>query len=146
MEAPMQPLIPSPQTRGQFATTPPGFVRLAAIASLLCIQWLAPNCAAQLQQVTLPLTFDQNAFLYRTFPSYSSNTAPLINCQSPHGVPISPNALDSGSDGRAPTVAQQISYGTNYPTASPSPGQFQGFVGIAAIPVQATTSLNTNVS
>jgi hypothetical protein len=90
---------------------------------------------------TLPLSLDQNAFLYKTYPVYTSNTTPTINWQSRRGVPISTNSLDAGSDGRAPTLAQQISFGTNYPTANPSPGQFRGFVGIAAVAVQHGTNL-----
>src|SRR6266446_3070061 len=123
----------------------PRILRRAAAATVFCALWLGLDTLAQTPP-TFPLSLDQNAFLYRTFPVYRTNTPPLINWQSKRGVPISTNALDPGSDGRAPTLAQQIAYGTNYPTVAPSPGQFLGFVGFAAVPVQHATSLDTNKS
>src|SRR5215469_10691471 len=88
--------------------------RLACAATLLALTLLAPTPASAQTPPTLPLSLDQNAFLYRTFPSYRTNTPPLINWQSKRGVPISTNAANPGSDGRAPTVAQQFSYGPIY--------------------------------
>lgn len=68
-----------------------------------------------------------------------------INWQSYAGVPLSStNGVPPGSDGRAPTVSQQISYGLT--TAPPTPNQFQGFLGFAAVPVQGTTNINTNAN
>jgi hypothetical protein len=92
----------------------------------------------------LPLSPDQNAFLYKTYPVYTSNTPPSINWQSRRGVPISTNSLDAGSDGRAPTVAQQIASGLT--TAPATSNQFRGFVGFGALPVQGSTLLNTNLT
>jgi len=68
-----------------------------------------------------------------------------IDWQSRAGVPLSStNGIPPGSDGRAPTVSQQLTNGLT--TAPPSPKQFQGFVSIGAIPVQGTTNVNTNAN
>ena len=68
-----------------------------------------------------------------------------INWQSYAGVPLSStNGVPPGSDGRAPTLSQQISYGLT--TAPPTPGQFQGFLAFGSIPTQGTTNLNTSAS
>src|SRR5208282_762035 len=137
----MKPLIRSPRPEQAVARPSPRFFRGAALAVVLGTQWVAFDSSAQV----LPLAFDQNAFLYKTYPVYTTNTPPGINWQSRRGVPISTNySADTGSDGRAPTTSQQRSYGLT--TASPSPGQFSGFVGFAAVPVQGATNLNTNVS
>jgi hypothetical protein len=114
---------------------------LVATAIVLCASWLALDAAAQTPP-TLPLSLDQNEFLYRTFPVYTTKTPPLINWQSFRGVPISTN-VGAGSDGRAPTLAQQIA---NNPTTTlpPSPGQFRGFVPLSAVAVQHATNLNTS--
>src|SRR5215813_11419992 len=120
--------------------------RLAVIAIPFCLQWLALQTQAQTPPAG-PLSLDQNAFLYRTFSVYRTNTAPLINWQSKRGVPISTNASDLGSDGRAPTLAQQINYGPNFATAWPATtNQFIGMVAIGAVPVGAYANLNTNLS
>ncbi|MEI6779506.1 MAG: hypothetical protein WCQ21_01180 [Verrucomicrobiota bacterium] len=118
------------------------------IRSLLASAFLLGGPAALLAQpISVPLSLDQNAFLYRVFSGYTTNTPPGVNWQSQRGVPISTNALDAGSDGRAPTVAQQISYGTSYPTAPPTLNQFRGWVSFSAVPVAKTPSqLNTNSS
>ena len=68
-----------------------------------------------------------------------------LNWQSRAGVPLSPtNGVPPGSDGRAPTLSQQIANGLS--TAPPTSNQFQGFVAFGAIPVQTTTNLNTNAT
>ena len=138
----MKCAIPSPGRERINARRTPGLVRAVGLALCCFAAWSGLDASAQ----TLPLAFDQNAFLYKTYSVYTSNTPPSINWQSGRGVPISTNSADWGSDGRAPTVDQQLSYGTNYPTAAPSPGQYQGFVGFGAVPVQGATALNTNVS
>jgi hypothetical protein len=97
---------------------------------VLGTQWVALDSSAQ----SLPLALDQNAFLYNTNSVYTANTPPGINWQSARGVPISTNSADPGSDGRAPRPTNGI----------PSSGQFRGFVGFAAVPVQGTTVLNPN--
>src|SRR5215831_16356304 len=116
--------------------------RLACASTLLALALLAATAARAQSSPTLPLSLDQNAFLYRTFPTYRTNTPPLINWQSLRGVPISTN-VGAGSDGRAPTLAQQI---TNNPTTTlpPSPGQFRGFVPLSAVAVQRGTNLNAS--
>ena len=121
---------------------------VSALLLLLCAQWPAFDSAAQ----TVPLGIGQNAFLYNTNSYYANSSlsniyAPGINWQSGRGVPVSTSINASlGSDGRAPTVAQQQGYGTNYTTAPPTTNQFRGFVTFGAIPVQGTTNLNTNAS
>src|SRR5215469_12141991 len=114
--------------------------RLACASTLFALTLLAPTPASAQTPPAVPLSLDQNAFLYRTFPRYTTNTPPLINWQSLRGVPISTN-IGAGSDGRAPTLAQQI---INNPTttAPPSPGQFRGFVPLSALAVQQATNLN----
>ncbi len=68
-----------------------------------------------------------------------------INWQSRAGVPLSStNGNPAGSDGRAPTISQQITNGLT--TAPPTLKQFQGMVTFGAIPVQGTTNLNPNAS
>jgi hypothetical protein len=120
--------------------------RIIRSSILLGLVTFVPEILAQLQPPPFPLSVDQNAFLYKTYSNYTVYTPPLINWQSKRGVPITTNASDPGSDGLSPTLAQQISYGTNYPRSAPSPGQFRGFVSIAAVPVQGATSLNPNTS
>jgi len=121
----------------------PNLVHWRPLWGVLVVAGAAANVLAQTSP-TLPLGLDQRVFLYRTNLTFSPVTGPMLNWQSKRGVPISTSALDAGSDGRAPTTAQQISYGTNYPTAAPTPGQFRGWVGIAALAVQQTTNLNSN--
>ncbi len=68
-----------------------------------------------------------------------------INWQSQAGVPLSStNGVPPGSDGRAPTLSQQIANGLT--TAPPTTNQFQGFVTFGAIPVQGTTNVNPNAN
>jgi hypothetical protein len=140
----MKSLIRPQSSQPALLRLAPRFLRGATLALAVCAPWLIPDARAQVQYATPPLQLDQKAFLYRTFPSYGTNTPPLINWQSKRGVPISTNALDAGSDGRAPTLGQQITNGLT--TVSPTMGQFQGFVGFAALAVQGTTNLNTTNS
>lgn len=88
---------------------------------------------------TPPLEYRQRDLLFNT-------ELPLgLNWQSGAGVPLSAtNHVPPGSDGRAPTVSQQISLGLT--TAPASPGQFRAFVGVSAIPVQGTTNFSTNLN
>ena len=105
----------------------PDLVHWRPLWGVLVVAGAAANVLAQTAP-TLPLGLDQRVFLYRTNLTFSPVTGPMLNWQSKRGVPISTSALDAGSDGRAPTTAQQISYGTNYPTAAPTPGQFREWV------------------
>jgi hypothetical protein len=104
----------------------------AAIAlGCLCL-WRA---AAQ----TPPLQLQQQDLLVNTEFQLG------INWQSQAGVPLSgTKGTPPGSDGRAPTLAQQLANGLT--TAPPTTNQFQGFVSFGAVPVQGTTTLNTNES
>jgi hypothetical protein len=116
------------------------FAQHFALAVALVTPWVAFDSAAQI----LPPTFDQNAFLYNTNSLFTNNPPPCINWQSLRGVPISTNAADPGSDGRAPTAAQQLE---NHLTQNlPSSGQFRGVVSFAAVSVQGTNLLNPNTS
>jgi hypothetical protein len=108
-------------------------------ALTLSFLWLTARCPAQ----TLPLSIDQNAFLYKSYP-VSTSSPPSINWQSLRGVPISTNASDPGSDGRAPTPAWQQA--NNLPALTGTSNQFRGFVSIGAVPVQGTPSVNTNLN
>lgn len=68
-----------------------------------------------------------------------------INWQSQAGVPLSStNGVPPGSDGRAPTLSEQLTNGLT--TAPPTPNQFQGFVCFGAVPVQGTTNVNTSAN
>src|SRR5579859_4760092 len=68
-----------------------------------------------------------------------------INWQSYAGVPLSStNGSPPGSDGRAPTVSQQLANGLT--TAPPTPNQFQGFLCFGAVPVQGTTNVNSGAN
>src|SRR5262249_39749820 len=100
--------------------------RLACTSTLLALTLLAPAPAPPPPPPQPPHPFppplDQTAFFYRTFPVPRTNTAPLINWQPGRGVPISTNALDPGSAGRAPPPAQQFPYATNYPPPPATPG------------------------
>lgn len=108
-----------------------------ANAAFLALGWLctAQNSAGQ----AVPLAISQNAFLYDSLPS--TNVLLNINWQSQRGVPLTTNANQAiGSDGRAPTTAQQIASGL--PTAPPTTNQFHGFVAVSAIPVQGNGKTN----
>ena len=102
----------------------------AVVALLLCASWVTRDAAAQ-------NALNANLFFYNPSLDVSTNRQPSINWQSKRGVPISTNALDAGSDGRAPAQGALL----------PPVNQFQGFVGFAAVPVATGLSnLNTNRS
>ena len=137
----MSRLIPSPRSERARGRSGLSCARIGIITLLVCAQWLAGDAAAQV----LPLAFNQNIFLYNTNTVVTTNRQPGINWQSQRGVPISTNALDAGSDGRAPTPAQQASY--NLPAVATSSNQFRGFVTFGAVPVAGNVlALNSNVS
>ena len=139
----MTPLTPS-LGKGRLAMTRRCLIRRAAIILVLVAQWIACAPRSQAQHPIPPLSVDQNAFLYRQFTVYTTNTPPLINWQSTRGVPISTN-VGAGSDGRAPTLAQQLANNPST-TLPPSPGQFRGFVPLSAVAVQHATALNPSQS
>ena len=110
-------------------------VPLSAAALALGCLGLGPEAAAQ----TWPLQLVQPALLVNT------NFRLGINWQSKAGVPLSStNNLPPGSDGRAPTVSQQSS--NHLTTLPPTANQFQGFLGLGAVPVQGATNLNPSLS
>ena len=73
---------------------------------------------------------------------FSTNLGRAINVHSARGVPIS-SVAGNGSDGRAPTVAQQGADGLT--TTTPTPGQFRGLATFGGLAAPRTASLsNTN--
>src|SRR3974390_3038902 len=103
----MNPLTRFPKAQLPSAAASGGLLRSAALAVVMVAQWAAYEASGQ----TLPLAFDKDAFLFKTYSVYTTNIPPGINWQSRRGLPISTNSADPGSDGRAPTVAQQIANG-----------------------------------
>ena len=99
------------------------FYRLLTAAGLLSGAWLAPNAAAQ----TLPLEFRQETIRY--------------NLSSTNGLPISTvRGTPSGSDGRGPTLAQQLE--ANLTDVPATASQFVGLVVFGAVARPGTTNLN----
>ena len=99
---------------------------------LLCGPWLGVTASGQ----ALPLSFNQDAFLYNTNSALSGLYAPAINWQSLRGVPLSSTVNPViGSDGRAPSSGL---LGTT--------NQFSTFVAVGAVPTQSGNTLNTNIN
>ncbi len=68
-----------------------------------------------------------------------------INWGSYSGVPLSSLSNNpAGSDGRAPTLAQQIASGLT--TAPPTTNQFKSFLSFGAVPVQGAQKLSASLS
>ncbi len=114
-------------------TTPTLKQRLLAQACPVLLAAGVLSLAHQASAQAVPLAINQNAFLYDNVPS--TNFLLNINLQAQRGVPLTTNANQTiGSDGRAPTTAQQVASGLT--TAPPTTNQFHGFVTFSGIPVQ----------
>ena len=121
----------------------PGWLALIVIACFLVIatQAQTPPPGAP------PLSLRQDQFLLNTNKVFTTNTPPAVNWQSMRGVPLTTNAADAaiGSDGRSPTLTDQISYGPGFPTTQGT-NQFAGFVTFGALAVQGATNAITGNS
>src|SRR5262245_29623575 len=132
-----------------------------AAGVLVCAPWCVLHVSGADLTFPIPLSLNQNAVLFnpvyitnnfynlnlQTNPPYTTNILPGVNWQSYRGVPIGTNySPATGSDGRAPTLAEQIAYGTNFASAWPATtNQFAAFVGFSAVPVGTYTNCNTNL-
>ena len=91
--------------------------------ALLLGAWAVPDAAAQ----SLPLEIRQDAIHY--------------NLSSSNGLPLSTTrGTPPGSDGRAPTLAQQQAAGLTEVPATPN--QYRGFTFFGAVARSGTTNLN----
>ena len=120
-------------------TTPTLKQRFLALACPVLVAAGILSLTRQASAQAVPLAVSQNAFLYDSLPS--TNYLLNINLQAQRGVPLTTNANQAiGSDGRAPTTAQQVANGLI--TAPPTTNQFRGFVTFGAIPTQGKGQTN----